>query len=69
MPIRSSGSVSCTGSGASCSGTLTGLSFGYRALRARQGARRVIEAAELIEISLVAQPMQPLARIDAVADG
>ncbi len=49
------------------SGALNGLSFGYRARAVRQGARRVIAAADLIEISLVAQPMQPLARIDAVA--
>ncbi len=50
-------------------GALTGLSFGYRVLRARQGARRVIAAAELVEVSIVARPMQPLARIVAVEDG
>ncbi|WP_230635641.1 HK97 family phage prohead protease [Sphingomonas sp. Leaf4] len=50
-------------------GAITGLSFGYRALRVRQGVRRVIARAELVEISLVAQPMQPLARIHAVEDG
>lgn len=50
-------------------GAITGLSFGYRATRVRQGAWRTIAAAELIEISIVAQPMQPLARIHAVADG
>ncbi len=50
-------------------GAITGLSFGYRALRVRQGVRRVIARADLVEISLVAQPMQPLARIHAVEDG
>ncbi len=50
-------------------GAITGLSFGYRAQRVRQGVRRVIARAELVEISLVAQPMQPLARIHAVEDG
>ncbi len=50
-------------------GVLAGLSFGYRATRVRQGAWRTIAAAELIEVSVVAQPMQPLARIHAVEDG
>lgn len=42
---------------------LSGLSVGYRALRTRQGAWREILRAELIEVSLVAQPMQPGARV------
>lgn len=50
-------------------GAVTGLSFGYRATRVRQGAWRTIAAAELVEVSVVAQPMQPLARIHAVEDG
>ncbi|MFD1033082.1 HK97 family phage prohead protease [Sphingomonas hankookensis] len=50
-------------------GALGGLSFGYRATRVRQGAWRTIAAAELIEVSVVARPMQPLARIHAVEDG
>lgn len=50
-------------------GALTGLSFGYRATRVRQGVWRTIHAAELVEVSVVAQPMQPLARIHAVEDG
>ncbi len=50
-------------------GAITGLSFGYRVTTARSGRYRVIAAAELIEVSVVAQPMQPLARIHAVAPG
>ncbi|KQM24949.1 peptidase U35 [Sphingomonas sp. Leaf11] len=50
-------------------GAIDGLSFGYRARVVRQGAWRTIAAAELIEVSVVAQPMQVLARIHAVEDG
>lgn len=50
-------------------GAIDGLSFGYRARAVRQGAWRTIAAAELIEVSVVAQPMQALARIHAVEDG
>lgn len=50
-------------------GAVDGLSFGYRARSVRQGAWRTIAAAELIEVSVVAQPMQVLARIHAVEDG
>jgi HK97 family phage prohead protease len=50
-------------------GAVSGLSFGFRVRRARWGAYRVIEAAELLEVSIVAQPMQPLARIHAVESG
>lgn len=42
---------------------LPGLSVGYRARAVRQGAWRAIERAELVEVSLVAAPMQPAARI------
>lgn len=42
---------------------LPGLSVGYRARAVRQGAWRAIERAELVEVSLVAAPMQPGARI------
>jgi uncharacterized protein len=45
----------------------TGLSFGYRVLDAAQGTYRELKALELIEVSLVRQPMQPLARVHAVA--
>lgn len=43
---------------------LDGLSVGYRALAVRQGARRELLRVALAEVSLVAVPMQPLARID-----
>ena len=49
-------------------GALAGLSVGYRPLAVRQGARRELTRVDLVEISLVAVPMQPLARIDAVAN-
>ena len=43
-----------------------GLSVGFRAKRVAQGGRREILAAELVEVSLVAVPMQPLARVNSV---
>jgi HK97 family phage prohead protease len=43
-----------------------GLSVGYRPLVARQGARRELLRVALAEVSLVAVPMQPLARITQV---
>ena len=47
-------------------GALTGLSFGYR-VRAARGIRpRELLALDLAEVSLVAQPMQPAARVIAV---
>lgn len=49
------------------SGAVTGLSFGYRAIASRQGAVRVLERLALTEVSLVRRPMQPLARVHAVA--
>ncbi len=45
-------------------GALAGLSVGYRPLAVRQGARRELLRVALAEVSLVAVPMQPLARID-----
>ena len=45
-----------------------GLSVGYRATRVRQGARREILAVELVEVSLVAIPMQPGARVETIHD-
>lgn len=47
-------------------GAVTGLSFGYRALATRGRRRRELTAVELREVSLVAAPMQPLARVHAV---
>ena len=48
------------------SGAIDGLSFGYRVKAARHGRVRELTALELVEISLVAQPMQPLARVHAM---
>jgi HK97 family phage prohead protease len=47
-------------------GALPGLSVGYRPRIVRQGARREIVRAELVEVSLVAVPMQPAARVETV---
>lgn len=47
-------------------GAVAGLSIGYRALGTRQGVRRELRRVELIEVSLVARPMQPLARVTAI---
>ena len=50
------------------SGRLDGLSFGYR-VRASgtSGGLRELRELELVEVSLVAEPMQPKARVHAVA--
>jgi uncharacterized protein len=45
-------------------GALTGLSVGFRTTRARQGARRELLGVDLVEVSLVAIPMQPGARVE-----
>ena len=42
-----------------------GLSFGYRVRGARRGRVRELTDLDLVEISLVARPMQPLARVQA----
>lgn len=44
-----------------------GLSFGYTVRAARSGTYRELNKLDLIEISLVDHPMQPLARVHAVA--
>jgi hypothetical protein len=44
-------------------GAVAGLSFGYRVRKGRQGTYRELERLELIEVSLVREPMQPLARV------
>jgi HK97 family phage prohead protease len=49
-------------------GALRGLSVGYRATRVRQGAWREVLAATLAEVSLVAVPMQPAARVETISD-
>jgi len=45
---------------------LAGLSVGYRATATRQGVWREILRAELVEISLVAIPMQAAARVEMI---
>ncbi len=43
-----------------------GLSFGYRVRTARRGEFRELTDLDLIEVSVVSHPMQPLARVLAV---
>lgn len=43
-----------------------GLSVGYRVRAARQGVWRELLRCDLLEVSLVGVPMQPLARVDRV---
>ena len=48
-------------------GRLDGLSFGYRVREAGQsGGLRELKKLQLVEVSLVAEPMQPMARVHAV---
>ena len=49
------------------SGKVDGLSFGYRVREAKSagGTRELVEL-DLVEVSLVANPMQPKARVHAV---
>ncbi len=49
-------------------GDVSGLSFGYRVRTARGQAPREIGELELVEVSLVARPMQPAARVHAIAN-
>jgi HK97 family phage prohead protease len=44
----------------------SGLSFGYRVREMREGTNRELTALELIEVSVVKFPMQPLARVHAI---
>jgi HK97 family phage prohead protease len=49
-------------------GRLSGLSFGYRVRAAEQGdVAREIRDLELLEVSLVRRPMQPLACVHKIA--
>lgn len=49
---------------------IDGLSFGYRVQASEQaGGARHLTDVELIEVSVVARPMQPKARIHAVSNG
>lgn len=47
-------------------GVVAGLSFGYRVRGMREGTNRELTALELIEVSVVKFPMQPLARVHAI---
>ena len=48
-------------------GKVDGLSFGYRVREAKSaGAHRELIELDLVEVSLVANPMQPKARVHAV---
>ncbi len=49
-------------------GALNGLSIGFRARGAVRGRVRELTAVDLVEVSLVAQPMQPLARVHMVEE-
>lgn len=49
--------------------TVDGLSFGYRVRAARGASPRELLALELVEVSVVTHPMQPLARVIAVEEG
>jgi HK97 family phage prohead protease len=52
------------------SGAVTGLSFGYRVRdQAPRPGGRELKDLELIEVSLVTFPMQPLARVHALETG
>ncbi|WP_293881401.1 HK97 family phage prohead protease [Sphingomonas sp.] len=44
----------------------SGLSFGYRVRAALEGTKRELTALELLEVSVVSFPMQPLARVHAI---
>ena len=51
-------------------GKVDGLSFGYRVREAKSaGGLRELIALDLVEVSLVAHPMQPRARVHAVETG
>ena len=49
-------------------GAVGGLSFGYRVREASGEAPRELRDLDLVEVSLVTFPMQPKARVHAVAD-
>ena len=48
-------------------GAVSGLSFGYRVREARGEGPRELTELELVEVSLVTFPMQPRARVHALA--
>lgn len=71
--LRVIGSVSAPALAAQvAAGAVRGLSFGYRVKAARHGSgrgSRELLSLDLVEVSLVARPMQPLARVHAVDSG
>jgi len=46
----------------------TGLSFGYRVRSSDRRTYRELKSLELVEVSLVRSPMQPLARVHAIQE-
>jgi HK97 family phage prohead protease len=65
--LRVEGEVTGPVAGLVASGALPGLSVGYRPVEVRQGGYRELRRVALVEVSLVTQPMQPLARVEVVA--
>lgn len=65
--LRVAGEVEGPAAGLVRAGALVGLSVGYRPIEVRQGAYRELRRVELVEVSLVAQPMQALARVEWVS--
>lgn len=51
------------------SGAVDGLSFGYRVRMAEGKRPRELKELELVEVSLVTFPMQPLARVHMIEGG
>lgn len=49
-------------------GAVGGLSFGYRVRQKSEGTNRELKDLDLVEVSLVTFPMQPAARVHAVAE-
>ncbi|MBU3078476.1 HK97 family phage prohead protease [Sphingomonas quercus] len=49
-------------------GAVGGLSFGYRVRGERRGTNRELTDLDLVEVSLVTFPMQPAARVIAIAE-
>ncbi|WP_068076086.1 HK97 family phage prohead protease [Novosphingobium lentum] len=69
--LRVTGTLSdpaATGTTLLRAGSVNGLSFGYRATAAHGTPEgRTLQAVDLVEVSLVTRPMQPMARVHFVA--
>ncbi len=63
----SGGAAGAEAAGLLREGAVSGLSFGYRVREARGQAPRELIDLELVEVSLVTFPMQPRARVHAMA--